>query len=146
MVSNMDYAKKESDFVHVEGHPIRNVMQVPEKKKFWLFDNEYSLYVGYKYLYSTGNDLEYTRWFWMQEEIIKTLCIFNEKTVKNIKRLSSMQSPYEYLLAHVRENDPLYWKLEASGQLLPLEELLFRTRFHERLKYIISWVMFCSVL
>ena len=141
MVTHVDNAIIENNFVHVGGYTIHNMMQVPGKNKFWLFDNEYGLYVGYNYIYEYRKKL-----FWIQEQILKILCVFNEKTIKNIQQLASMESPYEYLLAYVRENDSLYLKLEASKQLQPSEELLFRTRFHERLKYIMSWIMFCSVL
>ena len=146
MVTNLNVAKEKKDFIHIERKPIRNVMQVPDTNKFWLFDNEYGMYVGYKYLFTTSNLLEYTKWFWVQEQILKSICVFNENTVKNIQRLASMQSPHEYLLAYVREKDPLYHKLEAITELMPLEVSLFRERFHERLKFLMMWINFCAVL
>ena len=142
----MIYVEKEKNFNAIEGRKIHNVMQEPDKNKFWLFDNEYSIYAGYNFMYNRGHRLEYTKFYWLQEQILQTLCLFNENLVLNIQRLADMSSPYEYLLQYIKTQDPLYNKLEESAQVSPVDVSVFRTRFHERLKHFLAHVNFCAVL
>ena len=142
---NLEKEYKTNTFRDMEA-PIHNVRKTHDTGKFWLSDNELSSYEGFKYLYSEYDTKKYTPYFWMQEKVLKSLCLFKKQTILTIKRLSEMPSPAEYLLNYVRENDPLYHKLEESGDIVPLTKTLFLSRFHERLTFFMSWVDFCRVL
>ena len=146
LVNNMYYVQKDKNFHDIEQRQMHNVMQDPAKNKFWLFDNEYSVYAGYKSLYSRKERLEKTLYFWIHEQIVKTSCLFTENVVNNIQTLANMSSSYEYLLGYIKTKEPLYHKLEASAQLSHLEDILFRTRFHERLNSFMMIVYSCAEL
>ena len=125
------------------GGVVKNLRQDPGKK-FWLIDNEYSVYVGYNALFNMTNHFEDTQQFRIHEHIIKSLCVFNENIVKRIQWMADMKSPYEYLLEYIRDRDPLFHKMETSNRLFVRHEVLFKTRFHGRLKGFMMWANFCA--
>ena len=124
--------------------PNRNVRKTYDAGKLWLFDNEFTFYVGYDYAYTPT----YTKFFWFHEEILKALCIFRRNTISKIQMMVDMQDPLEYLLKYVREKDPLYRIFESNDldRVKYAKKLIVESRFHERLKLVMSWVEYCKNL
>ena len=69
---------------------VHNIKKYIATSKFWGFDNEFSAYEGYKYFYTTrtGTGKGFTKWFWIQEQLLKVICVFNRKTVESIRILA----------------------------------------------------------
>ena len=146
LANNVFYFLNKKNSVHIE-HQIRNVRKIPNSGKFWLFDNEFSVYAGFRCLYAANNgNLEYTLWYWLQEQILKTCCIFNEETIQKIRKLASVESAAEHLLPYTRMHDPLYGRFEAATSMDHLTQTLFRERFHERIKFLLNWIDYCEIL
>ena len=145
MAFNKHWAEVQSTTRHIET-PIRNVRKTYDEGKFWLFDNEMATFEGYKYLYSDYTTLKHTDWYWIHEKILRSLCLFKRETIENIKRLANMKAPDEYLMAYVREKEPLYHLLESQHPISDFTRRIFEKRFRERLKYVVAWVEYCRRL
>ena len=126
------------------GDPNRNVRKTYDAGKFWLFDNEFAFYQGYVYSYSQSSIPKYTKWFWIHEELLKALCIFRRSTILKIQMMAEMQDPAEYFLKYVRQKEPLYHLFENRNDVKPIKKIIFKSRFHERLKFLMSWVEYCK--
>ena len=126
--------------------PIRNIARSYEDNKLWLFDNEFAMYQGYKYMYTNYSAQMYTKWFWAQEKIIKTVCIFRKQTIENIYRLVVMDSPVEYLMSYIHKKENLYQAFTDKTIIWDHAKSTFESRFHERLKFIIAWANYCKRL
>ena len=144
ILTNAYWQRKVNADVHII-HGIKNVQKDSTSNKFWLLDNEQAMFEGAKFLFSTYNKKEYTDFFWLHERILNILCVFRTKTIENIRRLATMESPTDYLLQTVREKEPLYDLLSQKIPIKPLTKELFESKFKPRLLYLLSWVEYCKM-
>ncbi len=119
------------------GAPIHNIRKNYDTGKFWLFDNEFAMYEGAKYMFSIFDTEKFTGVYWHQERILKSLCVFRHETVENIKHLAEMKSPLGYLIEFVRSKEPLYDLLAQQVPTKPFTRDLMESRFHARMKFLI---------
>ena len=130
--------------------PIRNVRQTYDSGKLWLFDNEFSSFEGFKNLYSDVNSddekEEYTEWFWLQESILRSICVFRKQTIQNIEALAEQPLPDQFLLRYVQNKESYFHAIDDIGELSPGTKYLFAKRFRERLKLLMSWIQYCKEL
>ncbi len=104
------------------------------------------MYEGAKFLFSTFDKKEYTDLFWILERMLRMVCVFRHKTIDNIRKLAAMESPIDYLLRIVRENEPLYDVLSQMTPIKPLTKELLGSTFKPRLKFLLSWIDYYKML
>ena len=120
--------------------PMINVLKTYDTGKIWVFDNEFSTYEGYKYFYHPT----FTKWYWIQEWILKSLCIFNKKMIINVQNLAEKKSPVDFLMDFLKESEPLYQEFEDKIFVPEVHRLCFTSRFAERLNSVLLWVEHCK--
>ena len=120
--------------------PMHNVLKTYDTGKIWVIDNEFSTYASYIYYYQPT----FTKWYWIEEWVLKSLCIFNKKMIINIQNLAEKKSPVDFLMDFLTVSEPLYQDFEDKVFVPGMHRFYFNTRFAERLNSVLLWVEYCK--
>lgn len=115
---------------------IRNLLQGAKTHKLWLIDNESGLLDAYEYIYSqVGSGKNFIKF---HQDMLQTMCIFEEKVVTNVKKLAIDPTPHLTLEMYALQNEPLIKKF-VKGRAYQV----FTNRFSERLNEVQNWIDHC---
>ena len=105
---------------------VRNLLRHPQTGKLWLFDNEFGIGISYRRYGSTG----------VNNDMLRTFCIFRRSTVRNLFRLASLDEPPVTLIDSVRRDNELYQNTDL--------DLWINTFFTARLRAAVKWIARCE--
>ena len=118
---------------------VKNVALTSDKKMI-LFDNEWTMYFGYQFLYSKRRNNKICK-NTIMDKVLKVFCVFRRNTIEKVRSLFSKSNPGEYILSYAMSSDPL------------LSSLLKETRYNLsytfrklrlRLNFVMNWIRECS--
>ena len=112
---------------------IRNLRKSSHTDKLWFIDNESGLIDAYELLGQPSK-----KFYNFHEQILKTTCIFHERTIRKISQLVRLSDPFASLLIYASEQEPLFDYEYQSHDFSWVN-----TKFHERLKKVLNWVENC---
>ena len=115
---------------------IRNLRQDSTTHKLWLIDNESGLLDAYDLLYESK---ESPRFINFHQQMLQTICVFNKKLIKAVKKLASNSEPDLVLIRETIKEQPLFKQLQRG-----MEFQRFRKHFNERLHEVLDWVKKCE--
>ncbi|XP_059175527.1 four-jointed box protein 1-like [Physella acuta] len=137
VASMQDGAEKEKKWTIIE-EPIRNLRRSKyEQIKLWLIDNESGLLDGYELMYHGSSNGR--RFYEFHEAMLKTMCIFQRRTVSGLYRLYKHRSPYKLLENFAVRGDSAVSKLKKDSSYK-----LFERVFAKRVKSVLGWIRECE--
>ena len=118
-------------------------MHYTKTRRMILFDNEWTMYSAYRFLYSRKEFGSIRKV--VLEKLLQSVCIFKKDIVARVEQLSNHKNPGTFLLSYATQTEPLLPYL-MEWSLKPDSMDLFLTKFQERTFAALMWVKACRNL
>ncbi|CAL1547855.1 unnamed protein product [Lymnaea stagnalis] len=137
VVSMQEAAFKENN-TNILQEPIRNLKRSKYAgTKLWLIDNERGFLDAYHLMY--GQPKYGARFIKFHDQMLHTMCIFQGRFVRRLRKLNSFRSPPDELRKYALRKEPLLLAAETDAGFS-----FFNKHFSERLSAVVQWIQHCE--